>query len=71
MIISNETYKKIKKLAEQECWGDHLSDVEDTIVDDFAGGDIDYAYQGGMRSGETLLAREIQEAILKDTNDFL
>lgn len=48
---------KLKQLAEQSCWDDAFTD--DTVVDDFAGGNVDDAYNGGERTGQVLLAREI------------
>lgn len=53
--------EKLKKLAEQGCWDDGFT-VESTI-DDYAGGNVDDAYEGGTRSGETLLAREILDEL--------
>lgn len=50
--------KRLKKLAETRSWADGLEEP-DTIVDDYAGGNIDDAYYGGERAGETSLARSI------------
>lgn len=47
------------KVAKRSCWEDGLSEDEDAMVDDFAGGNIDDAYAGGMDSGEILFAREL------------
>ncbi len=57
MEISEEVIARLKKLAERRTWADGLDN--ETIVDDFAGGNIDDAYYGGESSGETSLARSI------------
>ena len=49
--------EQLKKLAEKRTWADGLD--ADTIIDDYAGGNIDDAYYGGERAGETSLARSI------------
>jgi len=46
---------RLKALAGKKCW----SDDEDFMVDDYAGGNIDDAYAGGVRDCEVSLAREI------------
>lgn len=48
---------KLKKLASRKCW----SDGDNFVVDDMAGGNVDDAYDGGWRDGETMLARELLE----------
>ena len=47
--------KYLENIAARECW----EDAEDIQygVGDYAGGNIDDAYMGGMESGEVLLAR--------------
>ena len=55
--LSPTLIAKLKQLAEQTCWGD--DDNEDSVIDDFAGGNVDDAFEGGERTGETFLAREI------------
>lgn len=49
--------KKLKEMAAEECWSDDL----DFIVNDFAGGNVDDAYDGGVRDGEIGLARRLLE----------
>jgi hypothetical protein len=51
--------EKLKKLAQSKAWEDELRGGRDVVVDDFAGGNVDDAYDGGFRSGEILLARDI------------
>jgi len=46
---------KLTKLAGRECW----SDDENFMVDDYAGGNFDDAYSGGVEDGEASLAREL------------
>ena len=55
--LSPTLIAKLKQLAERGCWGD--DDNEDSVIDDFAGGNVDDAFEGGERTGETFLAREI------------
>ena len=50
-----ELRARLEELAARGCW---LDDPE-FVVDDYAGGNIDDAFAGGERSGETNLAREI------------
>lgn len=56
MTLSQATIDKLIEAAQRETWdeGD-----DDSVIDDFAGGNVDDAYQGGERAGETNLAREI------------
>lgn len=51
----DELKAKLEKLAKRKCW----SDDEDSIIDDYAGGNIDDAYSGGNADGRAELAREI------------
>ena len=46
---------KLVDLAKKKCW----CDDEDFMVDDYAGGNIDDAYSGGIEDGEILLARKL------------
>lgn len=55
--MNDKLINRLKKLAERRTWEDGLD--ADTIIDDFAGGNIDDAYYGGENSGETSLARSI------------
>lgn len=52
-----ETKKLLEELAKKKAW----SDNEDLLVNDYAGGNIDDAYEGGINDGEILLARQILE----------
>ena len=58
MIISNEFMRRLKELASKHVWSDDLQSG-DTVIDDFAGGNVDDAYYGGERAGTTRLARLI------------
>lgn len=48
----------LETLAKRKAWYDKMEDGS-TIVDDFAGGNVDDAYEGGCRDGEISLAREL------------
>jgi len=54
--------EKLKRLAKKECWFDD----EECIINDWAGGNIDDAYQGGCVDGETALARELLKEFFPD-----
>lgn len=56
IALSPELIAKLKEAAERGCWADKL-DGDDEVVEDFAGGNVDDAYDGGYRSGETEMAR--------------
>lgn len=57
-----ELIEKLEKLAKRGCW----CDDEDFTVDDFACGNIDDAYRGGLGDGEAMLAREILLILKKE-----
>lgn len=60
MQLSDKMIERLTKLAKQGCWFDsNDEDDGDTTVDDYAGGNVDDAYEGGVRNGETELSREI------------
>ena len=67
----DKTLLQIKKLclplAARIAW----SDDKEFMAMDRAGGNIDDAYAGGDRDGETLLARAIMETIPKEDTDAL
>lgn len=50
---------KLEQLATCRCWFDE--DGYYTSVDDYAGGNLDDAYEGGVFTGEVMLARELLE----------
>ncbi len=54
-MLDHEMKAMLLKLAARECGCDN----EDFVVDDYAGGNVDDAYDAGMTAGETLLAREL------------
>jgi len=57
--------EKLKTISlNQKAW----SDDPDFMVDDYAGGNIDDAYYGGVRDGEVLLARELLGIINSNEN---
>ena len=53
--MNAEMKAKLEKLASRKCWNDD----EDFMVDNYAGGNNDDAYNGGSLDGETALAREL------------
>ncbi len=67
MIISNMLTEKLKRLAALECWNDALQDEDQNCcVVDFSGDNVDDAFWGGYRSGETNLAREILKELERE-----
>lgn len=48
----------LQEIANQPSWDDEL-DRGYSIVEDFAGGNVDDAYEAGKRAGRVELAREI------------
>lgn len=59
-MLSPAMIDKLIEAAQRETWdeGD-----DDSVIDDFAGGNVDDAYEGGERAGETILAREILDEL--------
>ena len=57
--MNDNIIEYLKGIAQQECFYD--DDGEDVCVDDFAGGNVDYAFQVGERAGEAMLARRVLE----------
>lgn len=58
--LTDKELEDLKRLAASETWteGD-----DDTIIDDYAGGNVDDAYEGGERAGEIYAARELLSKI--------
>jgi hypothetical protein len=56
MLDDEKFVERLKKAAERQSWTEK---DEDSIIDDYAGGNVDDAYHGGVEDGETYLAREI------------
>jgi hypothetical protein len=54
----------LQKLAAKPAWFDD----EEFMVDDYAGGNMDDAYQGGVRDGRVELARELLAILNEDNN---
>lgn len=51
----------LEKLASRTCW----TDEDDFSAMDYAGGNFDDAYNGGVDDGETQLARELLSKYFK------
>lgn len=49
----------LEMVAKRKCWCDA---GDEFMVDDYAGGNIDDAYSGGVDDGEALLARKLLAA---------
>lgn len=58
-MLSKEIIAQLKKTANRKCWYEQVGDDDSFVVDDFSGGNQDDAYEGGIRDGETQLAREV------------
>ena len=59
MIDVEKLKVKLEEKAKERTWADQFG--EDTIIDDFAGGNVDDAYYGGARDGEIEYARRLLE----------
>lgn len=57
--MSPELVLKLQETASKTAW----CDDDEFMPDDYAGGNIDDAYYGGVSDGEILLAREILDAL--------
>lgn len=57
--LTDKELEALKKAACRATW----TDDQDTIIDDYAGGNIDDAYQGGVDDGETIAAQYLLTAI--------
>lgn len=51
--------EELKQYAKKETMDDLLERGEEVYPDDFAGGNIDDAYNSGFNHGQTMLAREV------------
>jgi hypothetical protein len=57
----DELIAEVEKKAEGDAW----CDDEEFMPDDYAGGNIDDAYNGGVNDGEIIAAREFLELLRK------
>ncbi len=55
-------YETLKEEASHQCW----CDDKGFSICDFSGGNIDDAYYGGCRDGESLLARDLLKIFFPD-----
>lgn len=60
--LSQHTIDQMIKLAQQSPWCEQCEATGD-VIDDFAGGNVDDAYNGGVYAGQTYLAREILDGL--------
>lgn len=59
--MNEQMIDRLKELARRECY--HDDEGDDVIVDDYAGGNVDDAFDLGERAGETMLARDVLSAM--------
>lgn len=57
-MLNPQFIARLIKAAQRTTWSDQCQNNGD-VIDDFAGGNVDDAYDGGQRDGETELAQEI------------
>lgn len=59
--MTPEFTESLKKMARRRCWWENENgEVDDDFaIDDYAGGNIDDAYYGGVEDGNTKIAREV------------
>jgi len=65
--MKQEMIDRLTQMAKRTCCDEEIDEDEFFNPDDFAGGNIDDAYQGGFDDGETYLAREVLKAIHKSS----
>lgn len=58
-ILDQDMVAKLISLAKDKTIYDNEDEDEDVVIDDFAGGNVDDAYNIGRSDGEIYLAREI------------
>jgi hypothetical protein len=56
--ITDDEMAAIKQQAAQVTWAEQC-EANGDVIDDFAGGNVDDAYDGGVRAGEVYAAREL------------
>lgn len=59
ITLTDEQIATLKQHAERRVWTDN----EDFMTDDYSGGNVDDAFQGGHRDGYTTMAREILDMV--------
>ena len=59
--MTEQMIERLKNVARMESFYDN--EDEDVIVDDYAGGNIDDAFELGERAGTIELAREVLKAL--------
>ena len=63
--LDQKMIDRLKTLAKNTTWGenDDGSLMDDFMIDDYAGGNVDDAFSGGQRAGEIELAREVLKSL--------
>ena len=59
ITLTDEQIAELKQHAELRIWTDN----EDFMTDDYSGGNVDDAFQGGHRGGYTTMARELLDKL--------
>jgi hypothetical protein len=67
MSLLSELFKAIEDEAAKATWSDQLNEDGDVVVEDFAGGNVDDAFNGGVVSGRVDFARELLQLIKDNT----
>lgn len=57
-MLSQKTIDDLITQAQRTTWQEQCEEKGD-VIDDFAGGNVNDAYDGGERDGQTNLARDI------------
>jgi hypothetical protein len=57
--MNEQLITRLKELARRKCFHDE----DDAVVEDYAGGNVDDAFDLGERAGETMLARDVLTAL--------
>jgi len=63
MTLTPEYIETLKTLAKRKTWQDKMDEKEDTVIEDFAGSNVDDAFDGGYRAGEAGVAREVLDTL--------
>ena len=58
--MNEQLITRLKELAGRKCFHD---EDDDAVVEDYAGGNVDDAFDLGERAGETMLARDVLTAL--------
>ena len=68
-LLDQDMVAKLISLAKDKTIYDNEDEDEDVVIDDFAGGNVDDAYNIGQSDGEIYLARRILGSMGIDWNE--